>query len=104
MPNNEIVEYTPYKCIKCNASIPKKKANAQGKQRTRFCSIKCTHRFYSLRKYYQSKNDKEYKLKRKQYFSKWYEKNRLPFIERMKKYQKERIAKKKSLEKKRSNQ
>lgn len=51
-------------CLKCGkVYIPK--------LRSKFCSIKCSTRYYSAKRYQRVKNDPTYKAYKKEYFRKW---------------------------------
>jgi len=88
-------EYTSFFCIRCGNPIPFKGfypdgSIVRGRQRKIYCSQKCESRSVGLNYYHKIKNSKDYKLKRQEYFKKWYAKNRVAFIERMSKYQREK--------------
>lgn len=90
------IQYTTLRCKFCNGFIPKVSpipiTNKRRRQRTTFCSRKCSYRSSSIKYYNKVKDKKVYKAKRNVYFKKWYSKNKIPFIKRMSDYQRERLT------------
>ena len=83
-------------CIQCGIEIP---AGSSRFKVRKFCSRRCNRRYFSLKRYHKIKSEPWYKIKRREYFKKWVNKNRDKFNKEMReislRHQKKKKMKKK---------